>query len=99
MSDLESDAWERDGDSEANEIAALQRKLDAEHERAEDWKARHAGAQEGIAKLLTERDALEAALRWYANEDNYRAVQRLLYVPAPAEEDRGRRARKALGIE
>lgn len=39
---------------------------------------------------------LERVLRWYADEGNYRAVQRLQYIAAPAEEDKGNRARRAL---
>ena len=40
-------------------IVALCDALDAERERAEDWKGHHADAQDGIARLLAERNALQ----------------------------------------
>lgn len=47
------------------------------------------------------KKALEAAvkaLEFYADPDKYKAIQRLQYIPAEVEEDRGRRAGRALAL-
>ena len=49
--------------------------------------------------IKDERDRLRKALEWYADEGRYMGHKSRYgqYIPADAEEDRGARARRALG--